>query len=241
MQELIKITQDLNGNNLVSARELHTFLEVDTAFRHWAVRMFEYGFTESIDYTPFNFEHPQNKQELIDYALTIDCAKEIAMIQRTEKGKQARQYFIECERIARNPVMKQLTRLEMAKMILETETRNEQLQLTNDLQSKELKAAAPKVKYVDEVLQADNAHVTTIIAKELGMSAKELNNVLNGKGIIYKQNDTWVLYSRYQNKGYTRTKTTTFTDSTGKTRTNILTVWTELGRAFIHNAISPLR
>lgn len=92
--ELIKISE----NKTVSARDLHEWLTVKTEFRHWIERMFEYGFTIENDYTPFFFEHPQNRQQTIDFALSLDCAKEISMIQRTEKGKQARQYFIECEK-----------------------------------------------------------------------------------------------------------------------------------------------
>lgn len=95
--ELINITYK-EGEPVVSARELHEWLKVSTAFRHWMPRMFEYGFTEGCDYTPVIFEHPQNNQQLRDFALTLDCAKEVSMIQRTDKGKEARMYFIEKEK-----------------------------------------------------------------------------------------------------------------------------------------------
>ena len=97
MSDLIKITTK-DGKQLVSARELHEFLEIKTDFRKWFPRMCEYGFEESIDYTPVKFVHPMNLQECTDYAISIDMAKELSMIQRTEKGKQARLYFIECEK-----------------------------------------------------------------------------------------------------------------------------------------------
>ena len=97
-KELIKITTNEDGQKLVSARELRDFLEIKTDFRKWFPRMCEYGFEESIDYTPVKFVHPMNLQECTDYAISIDMAKELSMIQRTEKGKQARLYFIECEK-----------------------------------------------------------------------------------------------------------------------------------------------
>ena len=98
MSDLIKITTNEEGKQLVSARELHDFLEIKTDFRKWFPRMCEYGFEENIDYTPVKFVHPMNLQECTDYAISIDMAKELSMIQRTEKGKQARLYFIECEK-----------------------------------------------------------------------------------------------------------------------------------------------
>lgn len=76
MNELIKVNYD-SERPTVSARDLHEFLEVATDYRHWFPRMCEYGFTESIDYTPVIFDHPQNGQPTKDYQLTIEMAKEI--------------------------------------------------------------------------------------------------------------------------------------------------------------------
>lgn len=89
--ELIKI---YNGS-LVNARELHEFLEVKTIFANWIKRMLEYGFEESKDY--FTISKKENRQILKEYYLTVGAAKEIAMLQRSEKGKEARRYFIKCE------------------------------------------------------------------------------------------------------------------------------------------------
>lgn len=98
MNELIKVTTNDNNEQLVSGRELHEFLEVETPYRKWFPRMSEYGFEEGVDYTPDIFVHPLNNQETVDHALKLDMAKEVSMIQRTEKGKQARQYFIQVEK-----------------------------------------------------------------------------------------------------------------------------------------------
>jgi len=99
--ELIKIIEE-NEKRAVSARELHLFLETETRFDVWIKRMLEYGFVENVDFQCLvkNVQMPNGgfKEALDDYALTISCAKEIAMIQRSEKGKAARLYFIEVEK-----------------------------------------------------------------------------------------------------------------------------------------------
>ena len=97
--ELIKITKDDNGNSVVSGRDLHEFLEVKDNYTDWFKRMVAYGFAENVDFIGLS----EKSDKLVgrprmDHALTLDMAKEISMIQRTEKGKQARQYFIEVEK-----------------------------------------------------------------------------------------------------------------------------------------------
>lgn len=100
MKQLIKITQHQTLNQVVSARELWEFLGVETRFNDWSTRMLEtYGFEENLDYQFYsNLSKNTMGRPSKDYALTLDCAKEISMIQRTPKGKQARQYFLECEK-----------------------------------------------------------------------------------------------------------------------------------------------
>ncbi len=101
MKELIKI-ETKGSSQVVSARELHKFLDVQSEFPKWCSRMFEYGFVENQDFTEVIVKNDDNrkggKSTLIDYALTLDCAKQIAMLQRNDKGKEARQYFIACEK-----------------------------------------------------------------------------------------------------------------------------------------------
>ena len=97
-EELIKVNKE---NNTVSARELHEFLEIRTRFDTWFGRMIDYGFEENSDFRAIAQKRATaqgNTTTYIDYEITIDMAKEISMIQRTEKGKQARQYFIQCEK-----------------------------------------------------------------------------------------------------------------------------------------------
>ena len=100
--ELIKIIER-EGRQLVSGRELHEFLEIRTKYKDWFRRMVEYGFEEESDFIRVAQKRATNNLKnpvttVIDHAMSIDMAKEISMIQRTEKGKIARQYFINCEK-----------------------------------------------------------------------------------------------------------------------------------------------
>lgn len=153
--QLIKITEQ-DGKQAVSARELHLFLEIETRFDIWIKRMLEYGFEENKDFETCTFLNASN-QTVTDYALTLDCAKEISMIQRSEKGKEARQYFLDCEKIAKNPIQN-ISRIDLAKMIIEAETENQKLQI-------ELKENAPKVLFTDAVIGSATSCLIGELAK----------------------------------------------------------------------------
>ena len=198
MKELIKVVTNEQGQKLVSGRELHEVLEVKTPFKQWIDRMIAYGFQENVDFTTINIFVQRENSNLgnnkTDYILTLDMAKHIAMVQRTEIGMKVRNYFLECEKavihqkldsyMIDNPV-------ERAKRWIEEEEQRQALAL-------ELKEAQPKVEYYDTVLQADKLVTVTAIAKDLGMSARDLNSVLHRLGVQYKLGNSWHLYSLYQ-------------------------------------------
>lgn len=120
------------------------------------------------------------------------------------------------------------------KRLQKSKAQNELLEQQNNYLNNELQKQAPKVAYVDNVLQSVNTYNTNLIAKEMGMSAETLNKKLQDIGVQYRQGGVWVLTHKYQNKGYTKTRTHTFTRSDGTTGTSMLTVWTEKGREFLH-------
>ena len=98
MMGLIKIKTNENGEQLVSGRELHEFLEVNEKYTQWFKRMVEYGFAENVDFIGLSEKSEKlGGRPRMNHAMTLDMAKEISMIQRTEKGKQARLYFIDVE------------------------------------------------------------------------------------------------------------------------------------------------
>lgn len=98
--ELVTIVTNEQGQKLVSGRELHSVLEIGRDFTTWIKRMIVYGFEENVDYTVFTQTgvNPKGGRPQVDYILTLDMAKHIAMVQRTEIGMRVRNYFLECEK-----------------------------------------------------------------------------------------------------------------------------------------------
>ena len=131
MNQLISITTNENDEQLVSGRELHKFLGVKTRYSIWFDRMSEYGFTEDIDYTAVVQKRTTaqgNQTEYVDHAMKLDMAKEVSMLHCNEKGKHARQYFLEVEKAWNNPdmIIKRAMDLQARKIIM-LETENQQL------------------------------------------------------------------------------------------------------------------
>lgn len=127
------------------------------------------------------------------------------------------------------------TIIKIATQLKEERAARQRLAEQNELHKQQLQIAAPKVQYYNEVLMSDSTYNTNQIAKELGMSAITLNRKLRERGVQYLQNGQWLLYSKYQGKGYTKTHTHPFVRSDGTTGTAMQTVWTESGRLFIHS------
>jgi anti-repressor protein len=175
MNELIKVIETKHGNQAVSSRELHEFLEVETPYRLWFPRMCEYGFIENEDYTPNKFVHPQNGQETTDFIMKLDMAKEISMLTRNEKGKKARQYFIQCERNWNSPEMIMLRALKIAdQRYLEYKERNKQLETVIENQK-------PKVLFADAV----ECSVDSILIRDLAKIVKQ-NGVDMGEKRLFQ-------------------------------------------------------
>lgn len=175
MNELLKVNYD-NERITLSARELHEFLEIETPFKKWFGRMVEYGFQENIDYKEVMdkiVQNPQGGRPSTDYEITLDMAKELAMIQRTEKGKQARQYFIELEKQWNSPECIMNRALEISRKQVE------QLRLEN----KEMK---PKADYFDDLVERNLLTNFRDTAKELGLTQKYFIDCLLDDGYIYR-------------------------------------------------------
>jgi len=232
MSNLIPINYD-NDRQTTSARSLHEFLEVGTEYAKWFLRMTEYGFSENVDFRVIvkNDENPQGGRPSTDHEITIDMAKEIAMLQRTEKGKQARQYFIELEKRWNSPEAIMSRALQFAQKRLDGLT----LQLSmKDQVISELK---PKADYTDTILKNKGLVTITQIAKDYGMSGQEMNTVLHEHGVQYKQSEQWLLYAKYQNKGYTHSETINITRKDGRPDITMNTKWTMKGRLFIYGLL----
>lgn len=233
MKELIKVNSTEAGIT-VSGRELHEFLEIGTQYSKWFERMKEYGFIETQDYIAISQKRltaQGNETTYIDHEIKLDMAKEIAMIQRNEKGKQARLYFLQIEKYWNSPDKI----MERALMI--AKARVEKLSLENKQQKQIIGQLKPKADYTDVILQSKGLVTITQIAKDYGISGQAMNKKLHELGIQYNQSKQWLLYSKYHDKGYTHSETVPITRKDGTQDVSMITKWTQKGRLFLYDLL----
>ena len=166
--DLIPLTEN-DGVQAVMGRDLHKFLEVGAEYRHWFPRMVEYGFFAGQDYTVKNDRVQDSlgrEREATNHIISLDMAKEISMIQRTDKGKQARQYFIECERKAKRAPA-ELTRLELLQIAMESE--KERLALEEKVTELE-----PKAIHYNRFMDAEGTYTWDEVVRIIGVGKNKM-------------------------------------------------------------------
>lgn len=236
MNELIKVNYEA-GEPTVSARDLHEGLGIETPFKKWIDRMCEYGFEANKDFWT-KMSESNGGRPATEYDITVDMAKQICMLQRTEKGKQYRQYFLDLEKAWNTPEQVMARALKIANATVDSlKERCKFLGGQVIEQQKVIEKLEPKASYYDLVLQCKDLIATTIIAKDYGMSASGFNKMLKDLGIQYKQGDTWVLYSKYQGYGYLQTKTHNYADVDGVQHAKQHSYWTQKGRLFLYEKL----
>ena len=233
MDELIRINYD-SERPTVNGRDLHDALQVKTAYKDWFPRMCEYGFFEGTDFCSFLSESSGGRPA-VNHQLTIDMAKQLCMIQRTEIGRKFRQYFIQVEEAWNSPEAIMARALQFANQQLAL-LKHQNMELTDTIavQNQQILEMKPKVSYYDVVLNCKDLISTSAIAKDYGKSAIWMNRYLHEKGVQFKQGDIWLLYQKYAQKGYTSTKTHSDPGTDGETHTKVHTYWTQKGRLFIY-------
>ena len=230
--ELIKVNQTEQGMT-VDGRELHEFLEVGRDFSTWIKDKIEkYGFIEGMDFSPKSGKTSDGGRPRIDYELSIDMAKELCMVENNEKGRQARKYFIECERRLKQITIPR-TLPEALRLAADLAEKNEALLLQNAQKEQIINELRPKATYYDLVLQNKSLLSISKIAKDYGMSAIAMNSLLHELGVQFKQGDCWLLYQKYADKGYTQSKTHVIDGD----RSKLNTYWTQKGRLFIYDLL----
>lgn len=230
MKDLIKIEINENQEPIVNGRELHEALGVQTRYNDWFNRMCEYGFSEGNDFCSILSKSTGGRPE-INHAIKLDMAKEIAMIQRNEKGKEVRQYFIQVEKDFNSPEKI------MARALMLADKQIKTLQLENTQQKQIIGELKPKADYLDTILKNKSIMTVTAIAKDYGMSATQFNKKLHQLGVQFKQSEQWFLYRQYQNCGYTHSKTTEITHKDGTKELKLNTEWTQKGRLFLYELL----
>lgn len=204
MNELIKINYE-SDRPTVLARDLHEFLEVKTAYKDWFPRMCGYGFAEGEDYCSFLSDRsdglPGKPRQ--DAQLTIDMAKEICMLQRNEKGKQARQYFLQLEREWNSPEAVMSRALRMAQEKLErVKAINSNLTVQNAIMQ-------PKAEYFDGLCDRESLTGIRETAKLLGLKQNDFVKWLIDHKYIYRDKRGRLMpYAEYVDSGLFEIKET---------------------------------
>ena len=194
MNDIITLTtQSIGGQfqKTVNARELHDALEVGKDFSTWIKdRIEKYGFVEGVDYVRFSPESvktPSGGRPTVEYYISLSMGKELAMVERTPKGREVRMYFIRCE--------KELQEVRAGNIAI-PQTLPEALRLAADLAEKNQKLLeqerinAPKVEWCDRVVAANEHMTITQAAKTLGYPPRKFKDYLRQIGFIYAQADT---------------------------------------------------
>ncbi|MFS1539548.1 MAG: antA/AntB antirepressor family protein [Candidatus Phlomobacter fragariae] len=187
MSNLMNIeTKNINGGLIqtVNARDLHLFLEIGKDFTTWIKdRIKQYGFVENIDYIVFtnSGENPFGGRPAKDYHISLDMAKELSMVERNEKGKQARQYFIECEKrvLQPQPQTSLPTTKELALMVVHAEEEKEKLLLEN-------KSLSTEVDCLKNLFK--EGMTSTQFSKMLnGVNSQQINHFLAERKWLYNE------------------------------------------------------
>ena len=198
MNELIKITYH-NDQPAVSARELHEFLEVGTHFKDWFPRMCEYGFKEGEDFCSFLSESTGGRPAQ-DAVLSINMAKEICMLQRNEKGKLARQYFLALERDWNSPEKV------MSRALRYAEQELKQVRALNSALTVDNQIMKPKADYFDELVERNTLTSFRETAKELGVPPRKFVRFLLDRKYIYRDKKGKLMPYEDKNNGLFETK-----------------------------------
>lgn len=232
MSELIKVTEQ-NGKQVVSARELHTFLEAGSNMNTWFKNQVDRAMLEDkIDFIQIS-EQSTGGRPLIDYAVSISSAKEIAMLNGGEKGKQARKYFIEMEKVAKdllgiNPP-KRLPQT-YSEALRELADKNDEIVLLQERNNK----LEPRSLYFEKMINTDGLISMQEVAKLLNIPQLGRNKMyerLRIENVIMK--NSTIPYQHFVNKGYFELKEDIIKLKNGVVKVNISTYVTQKGLAFI--------
>lgn len=240
MNEIIKVNYENPNRPTVSGRELHKGLEVKTPYTMWFERMEKYGFTENSDFVTVHksvirSDGTEMPQETFDHQLTLDMAKELCMIQRSDKGKEFRQYFIECEKAWNSPEAIMARALQLANNqldLLKSEKHLLEIQICNQ---------KPLVQFAETVSSAENCIDISEMAKLLSkkgylIGRNKLFAILRNANYLMKNNQP---YQKYINDGLFKAIETTFYKG-NVANVAVKTLITGKGQHKIYNLVTEL-
>ena len=240
MKDLSIIEINDAGERRVSGRQLHSLLRVTTPYTIWFARMCDYKFVENTDFwtdykNVIRADGTRMPQQQVDHQLSIDMAKEICMLQRSEIGQKIRRYFIAAEAAWNSPEAVMARAIQLQQNRQQTlETQMNELTASLEAKTAQITEMEPKVTYYELVLSCLDAIPITVIAKDYGWSAVRMNNWLHQQKILYRMGRTWLLYQDVSEDGYTKSETHSYRDKLGNVHTEIRLKWTQKGRLFIY-------
>jgi len=204
MNAIIEINDRTVGQDQqsVNARDLHEYLEVKKDFSDWIKGQLADLFTQGADYEVFPFQGENSTRPRIEYAITIDCAKHIAMMSRTDRGKQARDYFIECEKRAKDVASIKIpkTLSEALRLAADQAEQIEQQQALIEQQK-------PAVEFVDKYVEATGSKGFREVCKLLKANENDFRDFLTKHKIMYRLGGKMVPHSRHMDAGRFEIKT----------------------------------
>lgn len=228
MNQLINITLNENQEPVVSGRQLHESLEVKTPYDKWFPRMAEYGFTENEDFSTF-LSQSTGGRRATDHIIKLDMAKEIAMLQRTDRGKQVRKYFIQVEKDFNSPEKI------MARALLMADKKVHKLEA-------QIEADRPKVLFADAVSASKSSCLIGELAKILkqngiNIGQNKLFQWLRANGyLISRRGESWNQPTQKSMQlGLFELKKTAINHSDGHTTTNVTPKVTGKGQQYFIN------
>ena len=240
MNELLKINYEAEQPT-VSARDLHEALESNTRFNDWFSRMAEYGFENGVDFNLLKNEkvrlegNREVKRDIMDYQISVDMAKQICMIQRSEKGKQYRQYFIDLEKAWNTPEQIFARALKMA------DQKIEKLKETNAGLLEDVERMRPKEIFADAVKASTSSILIGDLAKLLRQNGvdtgqKRLFEQLRNEGYLMKTGSSRNMpKQKYVANGFFQIKETVISNPDGSVRMTKTTKVTGKGQQYFLN------
>ena len=240
MNELLKINYEAEQPT-VSARDLHEALEINTRFNDWFSRMAEYGFENGVDFNLLKNEkvrlegNREVKRDIMDYQISVDMAKQICMIQRSEKGKQYRQYFIDLEKAWNTPEQVMARALKLADRTIDN------LKEDNKKLIEDYERMRPKEIFADAVSASNSSILIGDLAKLLRQNGvdtgqKRLYEQLRNEGYLMKTGSSRNMpKQKYVENGFFQIKETVISNPDGSVRMTKTTKVTGKGQQYFLN------
>lgn len=238
MNELIKITEK-DGKRAVNARDLHEFLESKRDFSNWIKdRIEKYELIENQDYVRSTNLSSEGRggQNKVEYVLSIDAAKELSMVEGNERGKQARRYFIECERMAKEVVQHQIPQTYSDALLLAA---NQAKQLEE--QQKQINRNAPRVLFSHAVETSNKSILIGELSKLINQNGVNIGQNrmfqwLRDNGYLCKKGESYNLPTqKSMDLGLFEIKKTTITKPNGSVLVTTTTKVTGKGQIYLVN------